>query len=108
MPAPLIVMLLTAMWPWILNVPAGIHTVPPAPAAAIAWFIAEVESATPDGSAPLLVIDTEPVGWLSGPATFSKSARSMVYDEAVESESTCRRNFVPAGYTCGKRRLTSS
>src|SRR3954452_4368536 len=97
MPAPLMVMLLTAMWPRILNVPSGIHTVPPAPADAIAAFIAEVESCTPVGSAPLLAIDTEPAGCDSAPPTFSKSAKSMVYDDAVESESTCSLNLVPAG-----------
>src|SRR5258705_1993500 len=96
-PAPLMVMLLTAMWPRILNVPAGIQTVPPAPAELMAEFMAPVESAAPVGSAPVLVIETEPDGWASGAPTFSKSAKSMVYDEAVESASTCRRNFVPAG-----------
>jgi hypothetical protein len=72
------VTLLTAMWPRILNVPGGIQTVPPAPAEAIAWFMADVESLTPVGSAPLLVMETDPAGWDSGPATFSKSAKSMV------------------------------
>src|SRR5690242_10742849 len=94
MPAPLIVMLLTAMCPRILKVPSGIHTVPPAPAAAIAWFIADVESCAPVGSAPLLVIDTDPAGCESAGPTFSKSAKSIVYDDAVESESTCSRNLV--------------
>src|SRR3954469_24474995 len=97
MPAPLTVMLLTAMCPRILKVPGGIHTVPPAPAAEIAWFIAEVESCTPVGSAPLLAIETEPAGCESGALTFSKSAKAIVYDEAVVPASTCRRNLVPAG-----------
>src|SRR3954452_9926660 len=97
MPAPLMVMLLTAMWPRILNVPSGIHTVPPAPPEAIAAFIAAVESCPPVGSAPLLVIETEPDGWADAAPTFSKSAKSTVYDDAVESASTCSLNVVPAG-----------
>ena len=35
--------------------------------------------------------------WLSGPATCSKSAKSIVYEDAVSSESTCSLNVVPAG-----------
>ena len=61
-----------------LNVPGGIHTVPPAPAAAMAALNAEVASATPVASAPLLVTDTEPAGWVSAAPTFSKSAKSIV------------------------------
>ena len=91
------VTLLTMTWSRILNVPAGIQTVPPAPAAAIAEFRAAVELLTPVGSAPKFVMETEPAGCYSGAATFSKSAKSMVYDEAVEFASTCSRNFVPAG-----------
>src|SRR4026208_1023146 len=97
MPAPLMVMLLTMMWSRILKVPAGIQTVPPAPAAAIAEFMAAVELLTPVGSAPEFGMDTDPAGCDSGPATFSKSAKSIVYDEAVEFASTCSRNLVPAG-----------
>src|SRR6185369_5360109 len=88
MPAPLMVTSLTMMCehdieqplvlPGILNVPSGIHTVPPAPAAAIAELNAAVESAAPDGSAPKLVTETEPAGWDSAGATVSKSAKSMV------------------------------
>ncbi len=85
------------MWPGILKVPSGIHTVPPAPAAEIAELNAAVESAAPVGSAPLLVTETEPDGWESAAATFSKSAKSIVYDDAVSSASTCSRNLVPAG-----------
>ena len=66
MPAPLIVTLLTMMWPGILNVPSGIQTVPPAPAAEIAELNAAVESAAPVASAPLLVTETEPAGCASG------------------------------------------
>ena len=67
MPAPLMVTLLQrSMWPGILNVPSGIQTVPPAPAAVIAELNAAVESAAPVGSAPLLVTETEPAGWASG------------------------------------------
>ena len=58
--------------------PGGIQTVPPAPAAVIAALNAVVESAAPVGSAPLLTTETEPDGWLSAPATCSKSARSIV------------------------------
>src|SRR3981081_2106127 len=97
MPAPLIVMLFKIRGPGILQVPSGIHTVPPAPAAEIAELNAAVESAAPVASAPLLVTDTEPVGCARAPATLSKSAKSIVYDEAVSAASTCRRNFVPAG-----------
>ena len=52
MPAPAIVTLLTAMWPGMLYVPGGIHTVPPLPAAVIAALNALVESFAPVGSAP--------------------------------------------------------
>src|SRR5258705_6064037 len=97
MPAPAIVTLLTAMWPGLLYVPGGIHTVPPAPAAAIAELNAAVASATPVASAPLLVTDTEPDGCASAAPTCSKSAKSIVYDDAVSSESTCSLNVVPAG-----------
>src|SRR5437016_13903212 len=93
-PAPLIVTLFRIRWPGILNVPSGIHTAPPAPAAEMAELKAAVESAEPVGSAPLLVTETEPDGCARAPATFSKSAKSMVYDDAVSSASTCRRNFV--------------
>jgi hypothetical protein len=78
-------------------VPDGIQTVPPAPAAAIALLNAVVESFTPVGSAPSLTTDTEPAGWASGAATFSKSARLIVYEDAVSSESTSSLNVVPAG-----------
>src|SRR4051794_15610484 len=97
MPAPLIVTLLSTRCPGIRNVPSGIHTVPPAPAAETADSNAAVESAAPDGSAPLLVTDTEPAGCASAPDTFSKSAKSTVYDDAVSSASTWSRNLVPAG-----------
>src|SRR5437773_2227193 len=97
MPAPLMVTLLSTRWPGILNVPEGIHTVPPAPAAEIAELKAAVESFAPVGSAPWLVTETEPPGWERGPATDSKSAKSIVYEPAVSSESTCSRNFVWAG-----------
>ena len=66
MPAPLMVTLFRIRWPGILNVPSGIQTVPPAPAAEIAALNAAVESAAPVGSAPLLVTETEPAGWASG------------------------------------------
>ena len=56
---------------------------PPAPAAEIAELNAAVESAEPVASAPLLVTEMEPAGCARAPATFSKSAKSMVYDEAV-------------------------
>ena len=56
-----------------------------------------VESAAPVGSAPKVATDTDPAGCVSGGATFSKSAKSMVYDEAVEFASTCSLNLVPAG-----------
>ena len=78
MPAPSTVTLLTEMCPGMLNVPCGIHTVPPEPAALIAALNALVESATPVGSAPLLVTETDPAGWVSGAATASKSASSIV------------------------------
>jgi len=52
MPAPVTVTLLTMMWPGMLYVPGGIHTVPPDPAAVIAALKAFVESATPVESAP--------------------------------------------------------
>ncbi len=97
MPAPATVTSLTMMWPGMSYVPGGIHTVPPAPAAVIAALNALVESFTPVGSAPSPVTDTEPAGWLSGAATCSKSAKSIVYDDAVSSESTCSLNVVPAG-----------
>src|SRR3954453_18040987 len=107
MPAPLTVTLLSTRWtqeplqpgplPGILKVPSGIHTVPPAPAAAIAELNAAVESLTPVGSAPLLVTETEPAGCASAPATFSKSAKSMVYEDAVSSASTWSLKVVPAG-----------
>ena len=77
--------------------PGGIQTVPPAPAAVIAALNALVESFTPVGSAPSLTTETEPLGWDSGAATFSKSARSIVYEDAVSSESTSSLNVVPAG-----------
>src|SRR6476620_3070163 len=106
MPAPLMVTLFRIRWlhpipqpgplPGILKVPSGIQTVPPAPAAAMAELNAAVESATPVGSAPLLVTETDPAGWDSAPATFSKSAKSMVYAEAP-AVSTWRRNLVPTG-----------
>src|SRR5580692_12210905 len=96
------------MWPGMLYVPGGIHTVPPEPAAVIAALNALVESAAPVGSAPSLTTDTEPDGWLSGAATFSKSAKSIVYEDAVSSESTCSLNVVPAGYVVVKSRCTSS
>ena len=54
--------------------PGGIHTVPPAPAAAIAALNALVESFTPDESAPSLVTETEPDGCASATPTCSKSA----------------------------------
>jgi hypothetical protein len=97
MPAPLIVTLFRIRWPGILNVPSGIQTVPPAPAAEIAELNAAVESAAPVGSAPLLVTETAPAGCAAAAGTFSKSARSIVYDEAVSPASTCNRNVVPAG-----------
>src|ERR1035438_4749898 len=96
-PAPAIVTLLTLMWPGTLNVPGGIHTVPPAPAALIAGLNALVESLTPLASAPWLVTDTEPAGWVSAAPTCSKSAKSIVYEDAVSSESTCSLKVVPAG-----------
>ena len=96
-PAPAIVTLLTLMWPGMLYVPGGIHTVPPAPAAVIAALNALVESAAPVASAPSLVTDTEPAGWVSAAPTCSKSAKSIVYEAAVSSESTCSLNVVPAG-----------
>ena len=70
---------------------------PPEPAAAIAALKALVESAAPVGSAPSLVTETEPDGWVSVAPTFSKSARSMVYEDAVSYESTCSFKVVPAG-----------
>src|SRR5882724_10943364 len=98
MPAPLMVTLFRIRWlhpipqplplPGIRNVPSGIHTVPPAPAAEIAELNAAVESAAPVGSAPRLVTDTEPAGCARAPATFSKSAKSIVYEEAVLPAST--------------------
>src|SRR5690242_11162512 len=97
MPAPATVTLLTVMWPGMLYVPGGIHTVPPAPAELIAELNAAVESATPLASAPLLVTETDPAGCPSAAPTCSKSAKSMVYDAAVSSESTCSLNVVPAG-----------
>src|SRR4051794_4693936 len=97
MPAPLIVTLFTAMCPGILKVPSGIHTVPPAPAAWIAELNAPVESAAPVASAPRLVTETEPAGADRAPETFSKSAKSIVYDEAELPASTWNLNFVPAG-----------
>src|SRR3954452_4519924 len=95
MPAPAIVTLLTMMCPGILYVPCGIHTVPPAPAALIAALNADVASAPPVLSAPLLVTDTEPAGCVSAAPTASKSAKSMVVVAAPEG--TVSRNFVPAG-----------
>jgi len=80
-----------------LYVPDGIQTTPPAPAAVMASLNALVESFTPVGSAPSLTTETEPDGWVSGAATSSKSARSMVYEDAVSSESTSSLNVVPAG-----------
>ena len=71
-------MLLTMTWSMMRNVPGGIQTVPPGPAAAMAWFIALVELLTPVGSAPNWVMETDPAGWGSAAATFSKSAKSMV------------------------------
>src|SRR3982750_3464254 len=97
MPAPLTVTLLRIRWPGILKVPSGIQTVPPGPAAEIAALKAAVESAAPVGSAPRLVTETEPAGCARAPATFSKSAKSIVYEDAVSSASTWRRNLVPAG-----------
>src|SRR5215470_16452453 len=97
MPAPRIVTLFTMMCPGTRKVPAGIQTVPPAPAELIAELNADVESAEPVGSAPKLVMETEPDGWASAAPTFSKSAKSMVYEEAVSPASTCNRNLVPAG-----------
>src|SRR6201995_4255737 len=102
MPAPLIVTLFSTRWlhcmeqplvlPGILKVPSGIHTVPPAPAAAMADWKAAVESAAPVGSAPLDTTDTEPDGWARAGATFSKSAKSIVVGDVAVS-----RNFVPCG-----------
>ena len=40
---------------------------------------------------------TQPAGWASGAATFSKSAKSIVYEDAVSSESICSLKVVPAG-----------
>src|ERR1700749_2137407 len=97
MPAPATVTLLTMMWPGMLYVPGGIQTVPPAPAAVVAALKALVEAAAPGGAAPSLTTDTEPDGGLSGAATFAKAARSIVYEDAVSSESTCSLNVVPAG-----------
>src|ERR1700761_7151162 len=108
MPAPATVTLLTMMWPGMLYVPGGIHTVPPAPAALIAALNADVASALPVASAPSLVTDTEPAGWASAEPTCSKSAKSIVYDDAVSSASTWRVNVVPAGNVWPNRRCVSS
>src|SRR5689334_25037279 len=108
MPAPLMVTLFRIRCPGILKVPSGIQTVPPAPAAEMAALNAPVASAEPVGSAPWLVTDTEPDGCDSAPATFSKSAKSTVYDDALLPASTCSRNLVPAAYVVGKIRCTSS
>jgi hypothetical protein len=89
-------------------VPGGIHTVPPEPAALIAALNALVASFTPVGSAPSLVTDTEPEGWVSGALTCSKSAKSIVYEDAVSSESTCSLKVVPAGYDVGNRRCAGA
>lgn len=78
MPAPAIVTLFTLMWPGMLNVPGGIHTVPPAPAALIAALNALVASFTPVASAPSLVTETEPAGCVRAGPTCSKSAKSIV------------------------------
>src|SRR5690349_17633735 len=107
-PAPLMVTLLTATCPGTLNVPGGIQTVPPDPAALIADAKAADESLAPVGSAPYVVMATEPAGWLRAAPTFSKSAKSIVYEEAVSSLSICSRNLVPAAYVVLKSRLTSS
>ena len=87
-----------AMWPGMLYVPGGIHTVPPAPAALIAELNAAVESADP-GRVGALAGHRHRSGRLcqSAAPTFSKSAKSIVYDDAVSSESTCSLNVVPTG-----------
>ena len=98
MPAPAIVTLLTLMWPGMLYVPGGIHTVPPAPAAVIAALNALVESVAPVGVGALA--GHRHRARRAGPArapTCSKSAKSIVYEDAVSSESTCSLNVVPAG-----------
>src|SRR3954469_20562192 len=85
MPAPLIVTLFTAMWPGILKVPSGIHTVPPAPAAWLAALNPAVAPAPPAGSAarrrgraPGPPPRGGRAGARAGPATLSKSAKSIV------------------------------
>ncbi len=96
-PAPAIVTLLTLMWPGMLKVPGGIHTVPPGPAELIAALNALVASATPVASAPLLVTDTAPEGAVRAAPTCSKSAKSIVYEEALSPASTWSLKVVPAG-----------
>ncbi|MFF2512662.1 hypothetical protein [Streptomyces sp. NPDC058086] len=45
----------------------------------------------------MLVTDTDPEGAVRAAPTCSKSAKSIVYEEAVSPESTCSLKVVPAG-----------